>query len=85
MLPFQEYDYHTGIRRDPNNTAIWRRSSDNAEVQFTAEDWFPNYPGQYDGADFLYWNLDKSGGLANTVWNMVDEAVYYICEFVYVA
>ena len=77
-------DFHTGIRRDPNNTAIWRRSSDNAEVQFTADDWYGGeigpYPTEYDDAEFLIWYMGD-----NTVWNDRDDYYSYVCEFVYFA
>ena len=81
--------YHTGIKRDSDS--VWRRSSDNAEVRFTPEDWktstgtwSKNYPSSLARDKYLYWNLDtdSDNANANKLWNGMDESTDYICEFV---
>ena len=76
---YQETDYLTGIRRDPNNTAIWRRSSDNVEVQLTSDDWYDNFTSNDEEAEFVYWYI---GNPTTSVWNGPEQAFYYVCEFV---
>merc|ERR1719376_2013562 len=75
-----QYDvYHTGIRRDQNNTNIFRRSRDG--VQVSLEGWHSNgYPRSNDGYDFLCWYFHDNSN-KNTVYNSYDYQSYFICEY----
>jgi len=74
-----QYDvYHTGIRRDQNNTNIFRRSSDGVEVSL--EGWYPGTPLSDDGRDFLYCSFDNDSN-KNYVFDYGDQRRYFICEY----
>jgi len=77
-LGMQYHNYHMGIRRDQNNTNIWRRSSDGVEVSL--EGWYPGYPRSDDGFDFLYWYFFDNSN-KNTVYDFPDYQCYFICEY----
>ena len=69
--------YHVGIKRDPSDYEIFRRASDEEEVQL--DGWFPTYPKSDDRFDYLVWGTWNDSN-KNKIYNFAYNR-YFICEY----
>ena len=70
--------YQTGIKRDPINKQVWRRLSDGVQVEL--DGWYPGYPKNNDGWDYLYL-YQYYESYKTDFFNDIPKSGRFICEY----